>query len=78
MDQPSGENRLKVLISAYAFGPCDESEASAGWAFAVAAAANHDVWVITRLRFRPEIEQALAADPELAAHLRVQYLDHRV
>src|SRR4051794_24051671 len=44
--------RLRVLISAYAFGPSDESEASAGWRFALAAAVDHDVWVLTRRRFR--------------------------
>jgi glycosyltransferase involved in cell wall biosynthesis len=67
--------RLKVLMSAYAFGPSDESEASAGWRFALAATQEHDVWVITRRRFRDGIEAALAADPELAAHLTVQYVE---
>jgi glycosyltransferase involved in cell wall biosynthesis len=67
--------RLKVLISAYAFGPSDESEASAGWRFALAAAAGHDVWVITRRRFRDAIEAALAADAELAARVHVHYVE---
>lgn len=67
--------RLKVLISAYAFGPSDESEASAGWRFALAAAVDHDVWVITRRRFRDGIEAARAADPELAARLHVHYVE---
>jgi glycosyltransferase involved in cell wall biosynthesis len=62
-------------MSAYAFGPSDESEASAGWRFALAATQEHDVWVITRRRFRDGIEAALAADPELAAHLTVQYVE---
>ena len=67
--------RLRVLISAAACGPCEEPEASAGWAFAVAAARRHDVWVITRPRFREQMEAALAEDPVLARHLRVEYLD---
>ncbi|CAN5330849.1 hypothetical protein BH11ACT1_BH11ACT1_12740 [soil metagenome] len=68
-------DRRRVLISAYACGPGDEPEANAGWAFATAAAVSHDVWVVTRERFRPAVEAALAADPELAAHLQVDYLD---
>jgi glycosyltransferase involved in cell wall biosynthesis len=69
-------NRLRVLISAYAFGPCDESEANAAWAFACAAARDHDVWVLARPRFADSIEAALAADAELRAHLTVEYLDY--
>jgi glycosyltransferase involved in cell wall biosynthesis len=67
--------RPKVLISAYACGPGDESEASAGWAFARAATERHDVWLVTRTRFRASIEQALSQDPQLAGRMTVQYLD---
>ncbi|MBF0688974.1 MAG: glycosyltransferase family 4 protein [Cellulomonas sp.] len=62
-------------MSAYACGPGDEPEANAGWAFAVAAAAHHDVHVVTRERFRPAVERALAADPALARHLSVEHLE---
>lgn len=67
--------RTRVLFSAYACGPGEEPEASAGWAFASAAAVDHDVWVITRPRFRESVEARLATDPALAEHLHVQYLD---
>lgn len=68
--------RRRVVIGAYACGPVEESEASAGWAFATAAAhAGHDVTVITRTRFRDAVETARAADPDLAARLRVVYVD---
>lgn len=67
--------RLRVVVGAAACGPCEEPEANAGWAFATAAAKSHDVWVITRPRFRREIEAAIDADPALAAHLRFSYLD---
>lgn len=67
--------RRRVLIGAYACGPGEESEANAGWEFAVAAARDHDVWVVTRERFRPWIEQALRSSPELAAHLTVIHLE---
>ncbi len=67
--------RPKVVIGAYACGPEEGPEASAGWAFAVAAAENNDVWVYTRERFRPRVSAALAADPLLAQRLNVVYLD---
>lgn len=67
--------RRRVLIGAYACGPSDTPEASAGWAFATAAAAHHDVWVITRRIWLPAIERALAADPDLARHLHVVGID---
>lgn len=67
--------RPRVLISAYACGPSDESEASAGWSFARAAAVEHDVWLITRRRFEAGITEALADDPDLAGHLNVRYTE---
>lgn len=68
-------DRPRVVIGAYACGPSDEPEASAGWAFATAAAVSHDVWVITRRRFEPAITAALADDPELASRLHVVTID---
>ncbi|MEU4384409.1 glycosyltransferase [Promicromonospora sp. NPDC023805] len=65
----------RVLVSAYACGPGDEPEAAAGWAFARAAARSHQVHVITRHRFAPAVDAALARDPELARNLTVEYLD---
>ena len=65
----------RVLVSAYACGPGDEPEAAAGWAFARAAARSHQVHVITRRRFAPAVDAALARDPELARNLTVEYLD---
>lgn len=69
------QRRLRVLVSAYACGPSDQPEASAGWAFATAAAARHDVWIITRSIWVPAIRAALAADPDLARHLHVVGID---
>lgn len=64
-----------MLIGAYACGPVQEPEASAGWQMATAAAQRHDVWVITRPRFREAIDAALSADAALRRHLHVAYLD---
>lgn len=67
--------RPRVLISAYACGPENGPEAGAGWEFATAAARSHDVHVITRRRFAPSIQAELARDPELRAHLTVEFLE---
>ena len=71
----SADHRRRVLIGAYACGPLDEPEASAGWACAVAAAATSDVWVVTRRRFADSVEAKRREDPELARHLTVIYTD---
>lgn len=71
----AGERRPRVLVSGYACGPVSEPEARAGWEFARAATRDHDVWVITRHRFRESIDAALSADPALAERLHVNYLD---
>ncbi len=73
--QNRSSDRRRVLISAYACGPQSGPEAVAGWDMAVAAAATHDVWVITRPRFREAIEAALAQDSVLREHLHVEYYD---
>ncbi|WP_175507604.1 glycosyltransferase family 4 protein [Nocardioides terrae] len=69
------QGRLKILMGAYQCGPTGGPEAGAGWAFATAAAAEHDVWVICRKRFVPSIEHELSTRPDLTAHLRVVPLD---
>lgn len=69
------QQRPRVIMSAYACGAGDEPEAGAGWGFARAAAVNHDVWVVTRRRFKPSISAALADDDDLVKHLTVHYLD---
>ncbi len=74
-DDAAAASRFRVLLGAYACGPVEESEAAAGWAFATAAARHHDVTVITRTRFRPAVEAALAGDPALAERLTVVYVD---
>ncbi|WP_091229803.1 glycosyltransferase [Microbacterium sp. 3J1] len=74
-DRSDAPRRPRVLIGGYACGPVAEPEARAGWELARAATRDHDVWVITRHRFRQPIEDALAADPVLARRLHVTYLD---
>ncbi len=67
--------RSRVIISAYACGPLAEPEARAGWEIAKAAAHDHEVWVITRPRFREAIDAACAAEPNLMSRIHVHYLD---
>jgi glycosyltransferase involved in cell wall biosynthesis len=55
--------RPKVLLSAYACRPQGGSEPGAGWAWAKAAARDHDVWLLTRGKFAHEIAEELAVRP---------------
>lgn len=51
---------MRVLISAYACEPGRGSEAGAGWLWTLAAAANHDVWLLTRATNRTAVDAGLA------------------
>lgn len=75
VDPLSRAHRPRILISAYACGPGQGPEASAGWAIARAAAETGDVWILTRERFRASLEEALAASPDLAARVNVVHID---
>src|SRR5689334_7187641 len=66
---------LRILMSAYVCNPTRGSEAGVGWSVAQACASRHDVTLLTQSLERNDIEAALARDPELAAHLRVIYVD---
>ena len=57
---------MRVLISAYACAPGRGSEPGAGWQWAAAAAANHDVWLLTNEFNRAAIEPELERRPDLA------------
>jgi glycosyltransferase involved in cell wall biosynthesis len=54
---------MKILVSAYACDPTSGSEPGAGWNWVRQAARFHDVWVITRAKNRPAIEDALRDGP---------------
>lgn len=55
---------MKVLVSAYACEPLRGSEPEIGWRVMLAAAREHDVWVITRSNNIAAIERHLADLPE--------------
>lgn len=59
---------MRILISAYACEPGKGSEPGAGWNWTLAAARNHEVWVLTRANNRAAIEEALACDPQPSLH----------
>jgi glycosyltransferase involved in cell wall biosynthesis len=65
--------RRKILISAFACRPGMGSEPGKGWACATTMARHHDVWVLTRGRYRDLIEDALRREP--VPTLRFVYLD---
>ena len=66
-------HRRKIMISAFACRPGAGSEPGKGWACAVALARHHDVWVLTRGRYRGLIEDAIRREP--VPGLRFVYLD---
>lgn len=57
---------MKVLMCAYACRPGQGSEPGAGWAWACAAAREHEVWVLTHSANATAIEAELAEDDSLA------------
>jgi glycosyltransferase involved in cell wall biosynthesis len=64
---------VKILISAYRCAPHRGSEPGAGWNWSLAAAAENDVWVLTREKNRIEIEAELELRPN--SRLRVVYVE---
>ncbi|MCR4309325.1 MAG: glycosyltransferase [Deltaproteobacteria bacterium] len=63
--------RLKVLVVAYACSPFRGSEPGVGWGFVSALARCHDLWVIVEEeKFREDIERNLMADPQLGRSVR--------
>lgn len=64
---------MKVLISAMACAPGQGSEQGVGWGWARAAAAHHEVWVLTLESQRAALEPELARNP--VPRLHVEYLN---
>lgn len=62
-----------MLISAYACEPNKGSEPAAGWNWSLAAAQEHEVWVLTRANNREPIEAELARRPQ--PNLHFVYID---
>jgi glycosyltransferase involved in cell wall biosynthesis len=58
---------VKVLISAYACEPGKGSEPGVGWHWVVAAARDHEAWVVTRRNNREAIERSLASQRSINA-----------
>lgn len=61
---------MKILLSAFACSPTTGSEGGVGWKYACALAANHDVWVVTDVCRRSELEANRHLFP---SRLRVVY-----
>lgn len=56
---------MRVVMSAYACDPGGTSERRLGWDWVAAAAAGHDVTVVTRRKFEAPVRQALRSQPHL-------------
>lgn len=59
---------LKVFLSAYACEPGKGSEPGVGWNWARQISRFHEVWVLTRPRYRPAITGAVAKQPLQGVH----------
>jgi glycosyltransferase involved in cell wall biosynthesis len=57
--------RKRVLVSAYACGPGRPSEPGVGWNAVREIARDHDVWVLTSLEHRDDIEAVAHESPTL-------------
>lgn len=72
------EQRLKVLVSAYACSPRKGSEPAVGWGFVLAMAEHHDLWVMVEEdKFRSDIEEWQRENPEYAGRLHFNFLHKR-
>jgi glycosyltransferase involved in cell wall biosynthesis len=75
--QAFADRRYRVLISAYACNPYKGSEEGVGWGWVKAIARHHELWVITAAFHRPDIEKAVAEEPDGLAHVRFCYVPHQ-
>ena len=67
--------RLKVLVCAYACSPVRGSEPGMGWQWVEAMSRYHDLWVLTEKdEFQAEVEAELARRPELAERVRFFFI----
>lgn len=66
--------RLKVLISAYACNPNLGSEEGVGWGWISAIAQYHDLWVITNEAHRDDIEAAVRESPDRWRNVSFHYV----
>lgn len=71
-------DRLRILISAYACSPYKGSEAGVGWGFVSALSRLHDLWVIVEEeKFRADIERYQAENPEICSSIHFIYLQKK-
>jgi glycosyltransferase involved in cell wall biosynthesis len=73
LGQNNIENRLNILVSAYACRPGEGSEPGVGWQIAKELAKYHNIWVITRENNRSYIETEIGYNP--APNLNFIYCD---
>lgn len=67
--------RLKVLVNAYACNPCRGSEHAVGWGLICELAKRHDLWVLAEEeKCRVDIERYLADNPAFAERVKFHFL----
>ncbi len=68
------QQRLRVLVTAYACDPTRGSESAVGWGWSTAIARYHDLWIIAGEYCRETVEAELARRPELQPHMRFFFI----
>ena len=69
--------KLKILVSAYACNPYKGSEEGVGWGWVNAIAKYHDLWVITAEFHRKDIEKAISNNGSPNQKIRFHYVPAR-
>jgi len=66
--------KLKILVSAYACNPYKGSEEGVGWGWINAIAGYHDLWVITAKFHRKDIEKAMRSNGSSNQNIKFHYV----
>jgi glycosyltransferase involved in cell wall biosynthesis len=68
------QKKYKILISAYACSPRRGSEPGMGWNFVKALAEYHDLHVITEIKWKNDLENALDFDASLRNNVKFYFI----
>lgn len=66
---------MKILLSAFSCNPYHESDAYVGWAYAMAISKYHDVYVLTRLENKKDIEHYIKNSTEKISNIHFYYIE---
>lgn len=68
------QERLRILVAAYACSPARGSECGVGWGWVKSLARHHQLWVLVGAHFQEEIEAGLAREQWIGKSARFIYI----